>query len=95
MTKILKIDKALYEVDDKTKIYRYFGRNPNWESLGKEENERNKKRINGYTRIFRDGKTKNSNIWKRKAWGNEVLLKKYGMNYSTKGEAGLDSHLKV
>jgi len=40
-------------------------------------------------------KRKNSNIWKRKAWGNEVLLKKYGMNYSTKGEAGLDSHLKV
>ena len=35
MTKILKIDKALYEVDDKIKIYRYFGRNPNWESLGK------------------------------------------------------------
>ncbi len=69
MTKILKIDKALYEVDDKTKIYRYFGRNPNWESLGKEENERNKKRINGYTRIFRDGKTKKFKYMEKKSMG--------------------------
>ena len=58
MTKILKIDRALYEVDDKTKTYRYYGRNSEWENLGKEENQRNKKHIDGYTRIFPDGRKK-------------------------------------
>jgi len=57
-TKILKIDRALYEVDDKAKIYRYYGRNPDWENLSKEENRKNKKRIDGYTRIFPDGRKK-------------------------------------
>ncbi len=37
MTKILKIGKALYAVDDKTKTYKYFGRNPDWKELGKEK----------------------------------------------------------
>ncbi|NWG09161.1 MAG: hypothetical protein HXX80_02425 [Nitrososphaerales archaeon] len=58
MTKILKIDRALYEVDDKTKTYQYYGRNPEWENLSKEENQRNKKHIDGYTRIFPDGRKK-------------------------------------
>jgi len=42
MTKILKIDRALYEVDDKTKTYRFLGRNLNWKNLSEDENERNK-----------------------------------------------------
>ena len=58
MIKILKIDRALYEVDDKTKTYSYYGRNPEWEKLSKEENQRNKKYIDGYTRIFPDGRKK-------------------------------------
>ncbi|MFQ6123423.1 MAG: hypothetical protein ACE5R6_02295 [Candidatus Heimdallarchaeota archaeon] len=56
MGKILKIDKALYEVDDKSKTYRYYGRNPEWEELSAEENQRNKKHIDGYTRVLRNGK---------------------------------------
>jgi len=58
MTKILKIDRALYDVDDEKKTYRYLGRNPDWERLSKEENERNKRHIDGYKRVFRNGKTK-------------------------------------
>lgn len=58
MSETLKIDRALYEVDDDRKTYRYSGRNPDWQKLTLEENERNKKRINGYTRRFRDGTTK-------------------------------------
>ncbi len=56
MSKILKINKALYEVDDKTKTYRYYGRNPEWKELSAEENQRNKKHIDGYARILRNGK---------------------------------------
>ncbi len=55
---ILKIDRALYEVDDKAKTYRYYGRNLEWQKLGKEENTKNKEHINGYTRIFPDGRKK-------------------------------------
>ena len=58
MTKILKIDRALYEVDDKTKTYRFLGRNLDWKNLSEDENERNKKHIDGYTRTFRDGTMK-------------------------------------
>lgn len=56
MGKILKIDRALYEVNDQTKTYRYYGRNPEWKNLSEEENERNKKHIDGYARILRNGK---------------------------------------
>lgn len=38
MEKILKIDMILYEINYKTKTYRYYGRNPNWKNLDKEEN---------------------------------------------------------
>jgi len=55
---ILKIDRALYEVDDKTKTYRYYGRNPECENLSKEESQKNKKHIDGYTRIFPDSRKK-------------------------------------
>lgn len=55
---ILKIDRALYEVDDKTKTYWYSGRNHDWEKLSEEENKRNKKHIDGYTRIFSDRRKK-------------------------------------
>jgi hypothetical protein len=54
----LKIDRAVYLVDDKTKTYRYLRRNPGWRSLSPEENEANKKAIDGYTRVLRGGLTK-------------------------------------
>ncbi len=53
---ILKIDRAFYEADDKTKTYRYYGRNPEWRKLSKEDNIKNKRRIDGYTRVFPNGK---------------------------------------
>jgi hypothetical protein len=58
MAKVLKIDRALYEVNDETKTYKYLGRNPYWKNLREDENERNKKHIDGYTRTFRDGTNK-------------------------------------
>lgn len=58
MVRMLRIDRALYEVDDNTKTYRFCSRNSEWRNLGSEENERNKKQLDGYTRIFRDGARK-------------------------------------
>lgn len=57
MGEILKSGKALYEVNHRTKTYRYFGRNP--EKVSKEEEEEtNKREIDGFTRLFSDGRTK-------------------------------------
>lgn len=47
MGKRLKIDRAIYLVDDKTKTYRLLSRNPEWENLRPQENERNKRHIDG------------------------------------------------
>jgi len=58
MAKVFKIDRALYEVDDETKTYRYLKRNLDWKNLSEDENERNKKHIDGYTRTFRNGAKK-------------------------------------
>jgi hypothetical protein len=58
MTRELKIDRAIYFVDVKTKTYRYLRRNPEWVSLPPEENEANKRAIDGYMRVFRDGQIK-------------------------------------
>lgn len=59
MTKrILSIDRALYEVDRETRTYRYVGRNPEWRKVQASGNERDKKSIDGYTRIFPDGRKK-------------------------------------
>jgi hypothetical protein len=68
MTKILKIDRALYEVDDETKTYKYYGRNLEWQNLNPVENEKNKKSIDGYTRIFLDRKQKNFHYQVNKKW---------------------------
>jgi hypothetical protein len=54
----LKIDRALYEVDDTRRTYRYHGRNKDWRDLDPGENSRNKRLLNGYTRIFSNGKQK-------------------------------------
>jgi hypothetical protein len=54
----LRIDRAVYLLDEETKTYRYLRRNPDWESLDPRENERNKRHLNGSTRIFSDGRRK-------------------------------------
>jgi len=56
--KKLKIDRAIYLVDEISKTYTFLKRNLNWKNLDPRENERNKKHIDGYTRIFRNGSTK-------------------------------------
>jgi hypothetical protein len=58
MPRELKIDRAIYLADDQTRTYRFLGRNPDWRNLDPEENERNKRHIDGFTRTFRDGRTK-------------------------------------
>lgn len=54
----LKIDRAIYVVDDATKTYRYLRRNPAWKTLSQRENEQNKRHIDGYTRMFKNGRAK-------------------------------------
>jgi hypothetical protein len=54
----VRIDRAVYLVDDGTKTYRFLGGNPSWKDLTQSENKRNKKSIDGYARIFRNGRRK-------------------------------------
>jgi len=56
MGKILRIGKALYEVDDRTKTYWFSGSNP--DKVSQEGEEQNKRKIDGFIRIFRDGRKK-------------------------------------
>ena len=58
MEKELKIDRAIYLVNDESRTYRFLRRNPVWKNLDSKENEANKKHIDGYTRIFRTGNKK-------------------------------------
>jgi hypothetical protein len=58
MQKELKIDRAVYLVDDETRTYRFLSRNPDWENLDPAEYDQNKRQIDGYIRIFRDGRRK-------------------------------------
>lgn len=54
----LPIDRAVYLVDDAARTYGYLRRNPAWKDLDPEENQGNKRHLDGYTRIFPDGRTK-------------------------------------
>ena len=58
MPRELKIDRAVYLVDNETGTYRFLGRNPDWQKIDPAENDENKRQIDGYTRIFRDGRKK-------------------------------------
>lgn len=58
MAQELKIDRAIYLVDDAARTYRFLRRNPDWQTLSQQENEQNKRHIDGYTRRFRDGRTR-------------------------------------
>ena len=56
--RLIKIDRAIYAVDDRSRSYQFLRRNLRWQRLDPRENERNKRRISGYRRVFRDGRTK-------------------------------------
>jgi len=58
MKREIKIDKAFYIAGDLSTTYEFLKRNPYWKKLDKKENEKNKQSINGYTRVFRNGKMK-------------------------------------
>ncbi len=58
MPRELKIDRAVYLVDDKTRTYHFLRRNSDWEKSDPAENDKNKRQIDGYTRLFRDGRRK-------------------------------------
>jgi hypothetical protein len=58
MPRELKIDRAVYLVDDETRTYHFLRRNLAWEKLDPAENEKDKRQIDGYMRIFRDGRRK-------------------------------------
>ncbi len=49
-------------VDGSTQTYSFLGRYLGWKNLKPEENQLSKKHIDGYARIFRDGRT---GIYKR------------------------------
>jgi len=58
MPRELRVDRAVYLVDDETRTYHFLRRNPDWKKLDPVENDKNKRQIDGYTRIFRDGRKK-------------------------------------
>lgn len=58
MKRELKIDKAIYLIDDSTRTYIFLRRNPDWPNLTPKENEYNKRQIDGYSRIMKDGNRK-------------------------------------
>jgi len=55
MSRIIKIDKGIYEVDDDTREYWFLEVNPNWRNLDDNENELNKFSINEYMRVYLSG----------------------------------------
>lgn len=61
MKKYLKIDKAIYEVDDIARTYKFVNRNFDWAKLSAEENKRNKDAIEGYIRMMEEKKIVNQN----------------------------------
>lgn len=61
MKKYLKIDKAIYEIDENAKTYKFVNRNFDWAKTSEEENEKNKKSIEGYSRIMEEKSVVNKN----------------------------------
>ena len=58
MKRFIEIDRAIYWVDDATRSYGFEKRNPDWADLDSQESLRNQKSIDGYTRVFKDGRKK-------------------------------------
>jgi hypothetical protein len=58
MPREIAVDQAIYLANDETKTYRFLRRNPVWEKVDPEIREQNKQSLDGYTRIFPDGRKK-------------------------------------
>jgi hypothetical protein len=52
----VRIDKAVHLVDDETKTYKFLRRNPNWEELPAAQSLENELGLEGYSRVFADGR---------------------------------------
>lgn len=51
----LRVDRAVYLIDESARTYRYLRRNSDWPDLDPAENARNKRHLTGYTRLFPGG----------------------------------------
>lgn len=58
MVRGLKIDRAIYIVEDDGRTYRFLPRNPQWRLLSAAETEANKRSLEGYTPELRSGRTR-------------------------------------
>jgi len=54
----VKIDRAVYLLDDEARVYRFLRRNPRWQVLAPGINDVNKRSIDGYASQLRNGLTK-------------------------------------
>jgi hypothetical protein len=64
----LKIDRAVYLVDDDRRTYSFLKRNPDWTRLSPRQNAANKLQIDGYVRLFRDGRKKTFRAGRTPSW---------------------------
>ena len=58
MKRYLKIDRAIYWVDEDTRTYGFNKRNPDWIDVKPEESIFNLKQLDGYTRVYSKGRTR-------------------------------------
>ena len=58
MKRKVNTDRAVYLVDYDSRSYVFLKRNPDWTNIDSKVNQENKKSIDGYTRIPRDGSKK-------------------------------------
>ena len=58
MTEEICIDKSIYLVDHEDKSFRLLRRNKTWRNLSEKQNLKNKKLLDGYTKILTNDKTK-------------------------------------
>jgi hypothetical protein len=76
----LKLDRAVYLVDEITKTDQYLRCNPGWRHLDPEENERSERHLVGYMRILPDGRRKTftyrSRTPAKSAWVGRKLVRK-------------------
>lgn len=56
--RIVEIDRALFQVDDRAKTYWYYSRNFGRACANAHENEVNKRSLTGYARLFKNGTKK-------------------------------------
>lgn len=55
--RMVQIGRAVYMADDRRRCYWFLRPNPDWRDVPPQENEENRRSIDGYRRVFRDGRT--------------------------------------